>query len=236
MPNTQRDYQACQHCTFLQFCQAEENNAYEGKITNHTVKHYRTLKKNDVLFLPNNRFQNLYVIQRGALKTYQAEADGKELIRGFYFASEILGYEAICAGSYPFSAIALTETVVCEIPYENFLSLLEHDTNLQKSILFLISQQLSSRSYLLFSNAEQRLAAFLLDLSSRLYPSDIRFELSLPMSRQDMGNYLRLTAETVSRLLSRLQRHRLIGIGHKQINLLEITKLRKIAQGFSSVL
>ncbi len=217
-------YSSCTSCMFTPFGTTEEQE-------NLAIKQYRTLERKEVLCLPKHKFQSLYVIQHGVLKTYQAEVDGKELIRGFYFAGEILGYEAIYTGHYLFSAAALTETVVCEVPYENFLELLHSNPELQKRILYLISRQLNIGSYLVSSTAAQRLAAFLIDLSVRLHPSEIKREFILPMSRQDIGNYLRLTAETISRVFSRFQKNKIIAINHKKVYLKQPEKLKQIADG-----
>jgi CRP/FNR family transcriptional regulator, anaerobic regulatory protein len=219
-------------CAFSPFCLLEQEESISLKQMNLAVKRQRHLQRKEVLFLPNNKFQHLYAIQQGALKTYQVEPDGKELIRGFYFAGEILGYEAIYTGRTLFSAAALAETIICEIPYSHFLELLHSRPALQEHILHLVSQQLSVGSYLVSNSAEQRLAAFLMDLSVRLHPEEKKLEFLLPMSRQDIGNYLRLTAETISRIFSRLQHNDIIEIDHKQIRFLKPETLKRIADGF----
>jgi CRP/FNR family transcriptional regulator len=194
------------------------------------VKRLLKLKRKEVLYLPQHKFQNFYAIQKGALKTYQQEANGKELIRGFYFAGEILGYEAIATGHYLFSAAALTDTLICEVPYDDFLKLVHAKPALQKHSLYLISQQLHSGSYLASTTAEQRLAAFLLDLSKRLRP-EAPSVFNLFLSRQDIGSYLSLTAETISRLLSKLQKNQILKITQKRLQILEPDQLQLIAEG-----
>ena len=227
-------YTTCARCSFASFClMAEKKKNQRVSHENLTIKQHRRLKRAEALFLPNNKFQHLYIIQQGALKTYRVEADGREVIRGFYFAGEMLGYEAIYTGHHVFSAVSLAETIVCEIPYEDFLELLNTKPTLQKQILHLMSQQLTMGSYLVSTTAEQRLAAFLIDVAARLYPFEVTLELTLPMSRQDIGNYLRLTAETVSRLFSRLQKNKLISVKHKKIYFLQPEELKKIADGLS---
>ncbi|RDI43402.1 Crp/Fnr family transcriptional regulator [Aquicella lusitana] len=221
----------CNLCLFAPFCTSEEEILHTGRQASLAVKQYRKLNRNEVLCLPNNKFQNLYAIQKGTLKTYQVEADGRELIREFYFAGEILGYEAIYTGHYPFSAVAISETLICEIPYANFLKLLHSKPALQRRILYLISRQLNIGSYLVSTTAEQRLAAFLIELATRLHPAETRYAFLLPMSRQDIGNYLRLSAETISRVFSRLQKNKMILIDHKKINLLQPDKLKQVADG-----
>ena len=224
------NHPTCAHCTFAPFCISERDNSrWMKQINLAAVKQHHHLKKHEVLYLPQNMFRNLYAIQRGNLKTYQVDANGNELIRGFYFAGEVLGFEAIYTRNYLFSAVALSETVVCEIPYDNVLELMHANPSLQKHILYLISQQLNIGSYLFSITAEQRLAAFLIDLSTRLHPLEMQLEFLLPMSRQDIGNYLKLTAETISRLLSQFKENKIIAIDHKKIQFLQLEKLKLIA-------
>lgn len=192
------------------------------------VKQQYALKKRETLYFPETTFTSLYAIQSGSIKTFEIDQQGNELIHGFYFSGEILGYEGIARGQYLFSAVALSDTVVCEIPYSNFVELLNLNPSLQKHILFLFSQRLSMGSYLCFVTAEQRLAAFLIDLSQRLSFSQNR-HFELPMSRQDIGNYLGLTTETVSRLLSKFKENKLIHVEHKNIEFLQFDQLKLIA-------
>lgn len=219
----------CANCTFSPFCITEGEKSRWMNQINFAVKQHHHLQKQEVLYLPQNMFRNLYAIQRGSLKTYQVDADGNELIQGFYFAGEVLGFEAIYTRHYLFSAVALSETVVCEIPYDNFLDLLHSNRTLQKHILYLMSQQLNIGSYLFSITAEQRLAAFLIDLSTRLHPLETQLNIVLPMSRQEIGNYLRLTAETISRLLSQFKENKIIAIEHRKIQFLQPDKLKLIA-------
>lgn len=223
----------CTRCQFSPFCLEPEGNSSCQHSVNNVVKQYRMLKRKEMLYLPKNKFQNFYAIQHGAVKTFESDASGKEVIRGFYFAGEILGYESIYTGRQAFSAIALEETLICEIPYHHFLELLQDKPKLQEHILFLISQRISVGSYLNAINAEQRLAAFLLDLAIRFNSAEKKSGMCLPMSRQDIGCYLRLTAETVSRILTRFQKNKLITIDHKHLQLLQPDQLQQIADGLS---
>jgi len=229
MVNQTATKQTCTTCTFSPFCTTEVKDLQWSNQINNAVKQHYHLKKNEVLCLPDNTFKNLYAIQQGVLKTYQVDTNGNELIKGFYFGGEVLGFEAIYTQHYPFSAIALAETIVCEIPYDNFLELLNSNPSLQKHILHLTSLQLNIGSYLSLITAEQRLAAFLIDLSKRLHPEKQQLEFILPMSRQDIGNYLRLTAETISRLLTQFKENKIISIDHKKIQIDLPEKLKLIA-------
>lgn len=190
----------------------------------------RQLARHDVLCLPKNKFQNLYAIERGALKAYQVDASGREHIHGFYFAGEVLGYKAIHTGHYLSTVVALTDTVVCEVPYEQFLERLKVKPELYKHILTLMSKQLNAGAYVDAASAEQRIAAFLIDVSQRIGGAIPLSELTLPMSRQDIGNYLGLTAETVSRVFSRLQQENVITTNRKLIQIENPAKLRQMAE------
>lgn len=219
---------SCSSCGFFPFCNLEEANSRWVNQINSAVKQQHFLKRREA-FLLQNTFHSLYAIKSGILKTFEVDSEGNELIRGFYFAGEILGFEGIAKGNYLFSAEALSETQVCEIPYYHFVELLSSNSSLQKQILYLISQQLTVGSYLRFVTAEQRLAAFLIDLFMRLQVCDQRMEFLLPMSRQDIGNYLRLTAETISRLFTRFKENKIISIEHKKIQFLQLDQLKSIA-------
>jgi len=198
-------------------------------LNSSAVKQHYHLKKNEVLYFPQSTFRSLYTIQSGQVKTYRLDTEGNELIRGFYFTGEILGLNGIYSQHYLYSAVALSDTVVCEIPYDNFLELLQLNPALQKRILDLMSQQLNAGSYLFSITAEQRLAAFLIDLAHRLNPVKFELEFILPITRQDIGNYLKLSAETISRLLSQFKENKIITIDGKKIQLLQYQHLQRIA-------
>ncbi len=219
----------CKNCPFSLFCDVFDKQYLCSNQVNCVVKQYVQLKKRDLLYNSRNVFRSIYVIQSGNIKTYQVDAQGNELIQGFYFSGELIGLDAIYTQSYRFSAIALTDVVLCEIPYDNFIEFIQTHPLLQKHILYLMSQQLNVGAYLFSNMAEQRLAAFLIDLCHRLSPSKMQTTFVLPMSRQDIGNYLRLTAETISRILSQFKKDKLIAIDHKNIQLLQFDTLKTIA-------
>src|SRR3990167_1769246 len=231
MHNSIQHYPRCDGCTFSPFCIMTHKHRSFAHPYPAIVKKHRILKRHDMLYLAKNKFHSLFIIQEGIIKTYQLDPDGKELIRGFYFASEAIGYEAICTGEYLFSAVAISDVAVCEIPYERVLELLHTKPALQKRFLHLISRQLNIGFYLAAEHAEQRLASFLLDIAARLYPLENKLEFKLPMSRQDIGNYLRLTAETVSRVFSRFQTHQIIIVKNKNVCFIQLDALKQIAEG-----
>lgn len=227
------EYTCNSGCDFTPYCLG---NSLSDEGTNTLpVKRRLVLQKNEVLFAPNKPFQHLYAVESGAIKTFQIEADGSELIRSFYFAGEILGYKAIYAGHFQSTGMALCETHICVIDYADFLYYLQSNPEVQQHILHLISLQMNVGSYLVNTSAERKLAAFLLDLSIRLHRSTTQHEFQLPMSRQDIGNYLRLTPETVSRICTRLQQQDVIALNHKNVRFVNPEQLKLIADGQSNV-
>lgn len=226
--NNPGHHSSCDICQLSPFCMEDKNCALSTRCLPLPTDRQIKLKRGETLSWSSDKFEHLYAIQQGAMKTFQTNADGNEIIHGFYFAGEVLGYEAINTGYYPFSAAALCDTEVCEIPFAAMLELLESRPALQKHIINLLSHQLTSSQYLKTS-AEQRLAAFLIDLSSRLHADKNNLEFSLPMTREDIGNYLRLTPETVSRICSRFTANQIIKSEYKKFRLIDLDKLRLIA-------
>lgn len=223
---------ACCGCNLIPFCSGSEKNPQADKLP---IKRRLVLQKHEELFAPKRDFQYLFAIEKGSLKSVQIEADGSELVRGFYFSGEVLGYESIHSGFYNYSAIALTETQICMLDYHEFLSYLQSNPELQKHILNLFSLQLNIGTYLVSTKADRKLASFLLDLSHRLHRTNWQHQFLLPMSRQDIGNYLRLTTETVSRTLTRLQQNKIILIKNKMIQLIQPDALKQIADGLNTI-
>lgn len=209
-------------CSLALFC------AYNRKIGVEPKKIH--LKRKEILHHAGDTFTNLYAIQSGALKTHEMDNAGNELIRGLYLKDEVYGYEAIYKGHYLYSSIALTNTVMCEISYQHFLELIRSEPELLSRVLYLLSQQLTAGSYLKFVTAQQRLSAFLVDLSTRSSENKSTY-FSLPMSYQDIGNYLGLATETISRILSQFKNKKIISIENKQICFLQPEELKRIANG-----
>lgn len=227
MTTTSPNKTSCSHCSFTPFCQAsveDIDTCQESSLVVNT----RKLARNEVLCTRDHKFQSLFAIEQGAVKAYQVDSQGREHINSFYFAGEVLGYRAIHTGFYLSSVVALTDSVVCEMPYQRFLELLKHKPALNQQILALFSRQLTVGAYADSATAMQRIAAFIMDLSQRIRTSTS--SLHLPMSRQDIGNYLGLSGETVSRLLTRLQAEDVLSIDGKFIQIKDVIKLRNLAE------
>lgn len=197
------------------------------------VKRNRPLHRGDHLFRQGDTFQYIYVVKTGTVKTFDPGEDGSEQVLGFHLPGELIGLDAIETGKHHCSAKILETTAVCEIPFNKLEALSSVLPSLQHQMYRLLSREIGHDEDMLTllgkRNAEERLASFLLSLSSRFQrrgfsPSD--FYLS--MSRHEIGNYLGLAVETVSRLFTRFQDEGLLIVERKHIQLLDIERLKQI--------
>lgn len=215
----------CQVCSLVTCCAASvtETSSCEGSTP--IVQTSKILKKGERLHKEKEKFNSIYAIQSGSLKAYQFDIHGKEHIHHFYFPGEVIGFEAISPGQYPYTIIALTETKLCEIPYKKLLQLMKQAPRLQHDLLTAISQRFSYKSRFTSPDADQRVCSFLLDIFDRLNSKNNLNEMKLYMSRYDIGNFLGLAPETVSRVLTRFDKLKLLSVNNRSIKLLDRKKL-----------
>jgi CRP/FNR family transcriptional regulator, anaerobic regulatory protein len=194
------------------------------------VQRGRPLQRNTHLYREGETFTAVYAVRSGALKAYRTTDDGREQVTGFYLPGEILGLDGIADNHHGSSAVALETSAICEIPFDALERLGSQMPGLQRHFLRVMSREISDDQQLITllgkNTAAQRVGALLLSLSNRharRHLSASRFRL--PMSRSDIGNYLGLTVETVSRTLTRLQRDGLIHIENREVELLDPTTL-----------
>jgi CRP/FNR family transcriptional regulator len=187
-----------------------------------TVK--RRVARGATLYHNGDGFDALYAVRSGAFKTVGVSSNGEEKITGFYLSGEVMGLDAISSERHNFRAVALEDSEVCAIPFLKLEEVARRVPSLQHQLFRMLSRDISRDQGLMLllgsMTAEQRLAAFLLSLSLRYkrlgFAAD-RF--ALRMTREDIGNYLGLTLETVSRLMSRFQRDGLISSHQRDIGL-----------------
>jgi CRP/FNR family transcriptional regulator len=188
------------------------------------------------LYQMGDPFRNLYAIRFGHFKTYQVNAAGEQQITGFQMAGELLGMDAISAERHQCDAVALEDSEVCEIPFTRLEDLFGQVPTLLRHFHRIMSQEITREQnvMLLLGNmrAEQRFAVFLVNLSSRYAArgySPTSFQLR--MSREDIGNYLGLTIESVSRLLSRFKKQGWLKVDKREVTLLDPVMLKAMAAG-----
>jgi len=188
------------------------------------------------LFRIGDGFQNLYAIRLGHFKTCQVSQEGVEQITGFQMAGELLGMDAISTDLHHCTAVALEDSEVCEIPFGSLQQLLGDMPTLLRHFHRMMSQEITREQsvMLLLGNmqATQRFAAFLINLSSRYEARGYSpHTYQLRMSREEIGNYLGLTIESISRLLSKFKKEGLLRVSNRELELLDPPRLKAIAAG-----
>jgi CRP/FNR family transcriptional regulator len=177
-------------------------------------------------------FRAIFAVRGGTVKTRMVDKDGREQVLGFYLPGEVIGLNAIYPEHFPCDAVALDTTFFCRFSFPAMSALASRIPAVQQHLFRMLSKELGTASLLAGDHsADERVAAFLMDLASRYEArgfSGTRFHLS--MSRGDIANYLRLAAETVSRVLSRFRIQKLIQIEGRELQVLDPKGLRAIGQ------
>ena len=192
------------------------------------------IKKGGALFHLGDPAEAVYGLRFGSLKTQLEDASGHMQITGFLLPGEIVGMDGLLTNQHASNAVALEDSEVCVIRIRDMDQLSQHLPTLQHQFRRLMSKEINRSHQMVMSlgalRSEQRLAAFLVNLSQRL--STLGYSASefvLRMSRDEIGNYLGLTLETVSRLFSRFAREGLIRIHQREVHLLDIPALHNLA-------
>ena len=224
----------CSVCVLGQFCLPVGISATDIAKIDTLVKERVHLKKGESLYRHGEVLNSVYSVRFGTLKTEYCLEDGRQQVIGFHLPGEILGLDGIGDGHYQSEAIALEESEVCIIRYEAFEDLARQIPVLQKQFHRILSRELTQDQRHLLSlgslRAEERLAAFLLNLSQRLAARGyLNNEFDLRMSRVEIGSYLGIQIETVSRMLSRFAESGLIQIKQRHIKLIDMDGLYELA-------
>ena len=228
-----RDFSSCYYCTVRRLCLPHDVEDKEMMAVDRMVVHRPEYKKGDYIFRQADRFRSLFSIKSGSVKTYGVTREGKEQITGFHFTGELLGLDAICNEVHNCNAVAMEKTVICELPYNSLDKLFGEIPSLHTEFARVMSKELRRDDEMLMilgnMSAEQRVACFLYNLYQRLQPLDESDnEVHLPMTREEIGNYLGLSLETVSRRLTGLQNSNIIKVQNRNIKILDINGLHSI--------
>ncbi len=221
------NFHSCSHCALHFLC---ENSRYK------LIVHTSTLKRKESLYSYMDPFTSTYAVRSGAIKTYHVDIEGNERINQFYLAGELLGFEAISLNHYPFSAMAIVDTTLCHLSYKRLLEYISAFPQGYSTILEKVTKRFNYGQYLTLHTSEQRVASFLLEFSQRVQMKEDNPEFDMIIPRQDIGHYLGLAPETISRLFLRLQQARLIKVSNKKIKLLNVARLKSIIQNSSCII
>jgi CRP/FNR family transcriptional regulator len=193
----------------------------------------RRVKRGALLFTSGDKFNALYAIRSGFFKTRMAIEDGREQVTGFQMAGEIIGLDGIVSERYSCDAVALEDAEVCEIPYDRIEELSRQVPALQTHVHKIMSREIVREHGVMLllgsMRAEERLAAFLLNLVQRLHARGFsQSELVLRMTREEIGNYLGLKLETVSRTFSKFAEEGIVEVKQRHVRILRTQTLREI--------
>ena len=228
----------CSTCSLRELCLPVGLMPNEFSQLDAVIRQSRRLKKGEFLFRAGEPFTSLFAIRAGFFKTTVASQDGRDQVTGFFMSGELIGMDGICTHSHSCDAVALEDSEVCELPFGHMEALSKEIPSIQTHFFRLMSREIvrDQGVMLLLGNmrAEERIAAFLLNLSQRLHHRGFAAnDFILRMSREEIGSYLGLKLETVSRTLSRFHQEGLIMVEHKHIKLLKPEMLNQMVSGGS---
>lgn len=222
---------ACSRCSLAQLCLPMGLSETQTRRLDTLVQPSAPLHADDHLFRIDDPFTTIYAVRSGCFKSYTVDSDGREQVLGFHLPGELMGLDAIYTRRHRCNAVALDTGTVCELPFGDLTQLASEIPELQQQIMRLLSKDISTLEDLVADHtADERLAGFLLGLSARYQHrgySASRFRLAMP--RRDIANYLRLAPETVSRILARFQGDELLKVERRDMQLLDINRLRTVA-------
>lgn len=222
---------SCGTCGLRELCLPVGLNEDEVKKLGDIVSQKRKVSRGSYLHYAGAEFQSLFAVRSGFLKTCILEQDGRQQVTGFHMSGELLGLDAISTETYTCDAIAFEDSEICEIPFTKLEEISLAIPSLMRHFHKIMSREIV-RDYgvmLLLGSmkAEERLASFLLNLSRRFYIRGYsEHNFNLRMTREEIGSYLGLKLETVSRAFSKLQDESIIVVDNKHIEIKDITRLR----------
>ncbi|NCT68430.1 MAG: helix-turn-helix domain-containing protein [Rhodanobacteraceae bacterium] len=226
------DYRFCSTCAFGAVCVGSGVDKIALRDLHCLVEHVGNYRPGTTIFRTGERFSAIYAVRSGTVKTRLVDIDGRELVLGFYLPGELVGLNAIHPESYPCDAVALDTVEVCRFSFPALATLATRMPGIQQELFRRLSKDIGNAALLAGDySADERLAAFLIGLGRRYaergFPADT---LHLAMSRGDIANYLRLAAETVSRVLRRFQDQGLINVDGRDVAIAKPAALFDLAR------
>jgi CRP/FNR family transcriptional regulator, anaerobic regulatory protein len=228
-----RNSKTCSACASFMFCVPTGAPRDATWQLDDLVSQRIRLRKGEVLVRSGDRFGSLYAIRTGSVKSVVTTPGGQQQISGYHIAGDILGAEAIFANAYDATVTALEDSEFCVMPFERMETLARQNGDFQHRLALLLSREIARERRVMLMlgtmRAEQRLAAFLLDLAERYRARGYSScEFVLRMTREEIGSHLGLKLETVSRLFSRFHQEGLIIVQGREVKLLDREALRQL--------
>ena len=225
---------ACSTCNLRELCvPCCGLTRSEMDVADRLVFSRSQVRRGESLYRNGDRFTSLYAVRNGFFKSVALLENGRDQVTGFTMTGEILGMDGIGPERHACDTVALEDSDVCAIPFAGLQALAHEIPSLQRQFYKMMSREIVREHGVMLQlgtmNAEERLAMFLIDLSRRFAARGYsRSEFHLRMTREEIGSYLGLKLETVSRLFSRFQADNLIEVQQKHVRILDIPGLEAL--------
>jgi CRP/FNR family transcriptional regulator len=224
---------ACSNCNLRELCMPMGLSEQELLRVDELVAVRRTVKRGAALFHNGEKFTSLYAIRTGFFKTTVNTEDGRDQVTGFQMAGEIIGLDGIVNELHTCDAIALEDAEVCVLPFDRIEEISREITSLQRHVHKIMSREIVREHGVMLllgsMRAEERLAAFLLNLVQRLQARGFsKSELILRMTREEIGSYLGMKLETVSRTFSKFADDGMVEVKQRHIHICDADALKRI--------
>ncbi|WP_310611325.1 fumarate/nitrate reduction transcriptional regulator Fnr [Limnohabitans sp.] len=224
---------ACSNCNLRELCMPLGLNESEMERVDEVVATRRKVSRGDNLFRNGDKFNALYAIRTGFFKTRISSEDGRDQVTGFQMAGEIIGLDGIVSDHHTCDAVALEDAEVCVMPFDRIEELSREITSLQRHVHKIMSREIVRENGVMLllgsMRAEERLAAFLVNLVQRLHARGFsQSELVLRMTREEIGSFLGLKLETVSRTFSKFVEDGIVEVKQRHVRILNPDALKLI--------
>jgi CRP/FNR family transcriptional regulator, anaerobic regulatory protein len=229
---------ACSNCNLRELCMPLGLNESEMERVDEVVATRRKVARGENLFRNGDKFNSLFAIRTGFFKTRISAEDGRDQVTGFQMAGEIIGLDGIVSDHHTCDAVALEDAEVCVMPFDRIEELSREITSLQRHVHKIMSREIVRENGVMLllgsMRAEERLAAFLLNLVQRLHARGFsQSELVLRMTREEIGSYLGLKLETVSRTFSKFVDDGIVEVKQRHVRILNPDGLKLIVNAQS---
>ena len=224
---------ACSSCNLRELCLPVGLTQNQLNHLDDLVASRKMVKRGEALFHTGDPFRSLYAVRTGFFKTRISAEDGRDQVTGFQMAGELLGLDGISTDRHACDAVALEDSQVCVIPFSQLEELSREVSDLQHQFHKIMSREIVRDHGVMLllgsMRAEERLAAFLLNLTQRLHARGFSASaLVLRMTREEIGSYLGLKLETVSRTFSKFQDEGLLEVKQRDIRITNEAGLRAL--------
>jgi CRP/FNR family transcriptional regulator len=232
--NREEAINSCTHCSLKKICFPYGLNSDELISFEDSVDKTHKIAKKQKLFSRGDPLTSVYAIKAGSIKTYLSTSKGQAQVLGFHLPGDLLGFDGFANNEHTSDAIAMEDTLLCELPIGNFENLCETLPGLRKVMMQQVGAEINRHHSLVLTlgqmQTEERLSTYLLRLScyykTRGYSCT---QFNLPMARHDLANFLGMAPETLSRMFARLEKQNILSIKKREVTIQDIEALTELS-------